>query len=145
MTKNPKYENEKDVKRQVKKLLTKHKWFWWMPAANGFGRAGIADINAFRGGVFLAIETKFGKNKPTPNQIGFLNSILSESGFAFIVSESRVEWLQAWLEAFDRSTERATRNEAPTVEDGALMLDAIREMTHELAGDENPVKPSEQH
>ena len=57
---------EKDVKAEVKKLLNAHDWFWWMPPANGFGKAGISDFNALKKGVFLAVETKFGSKKPTP-------------------------------------------------------------------------------
>lgn len=123
---------EADVKKAVKKLLDKHKWFWWMPPANGFGRTGISDFNAIRGGVFLAVETKFGNNKPTAMQLGFLNSVAAEDCFAFVVNENRVDSLQAWLEAFDRATEAMGKGEKPAPEDGATMLDAIREMTLEL-------------
>lgn len=124
--------NEKDVKREVKKLLEKHKWFWWMPPANGFGKVGVADFNAIRGGVFVAVETKFGKNKPTVHQCAYLNSIAYEDGFGFVVNEDRLEWFKQWMEAFDRATLAASKNEKPTAEDGATMLNAIREMTHEL-------------
>lgn len=124
--------NEKDVKREVKKLLDKHNWFWWMPPANGFGKVGVADFNAIRGGVFLAIETKFGKNKPTVHQSAFLTSIQAEDGFGFVVNEDRIEWLRQWMDAFDRATVAASKNEKPAAEDGATLLNAIREMTHEL-------------
>ena len=130
MAKTP--ESEKDVKKQVKSLLDKHNWFWWMPPANGFGRTGIADILAIRKGVFLAIETKFGGNKPTPMQIAFLDSVRQEDAFGFVVCEKRLEWLKAWMESFDRAVDAATRNEQPTPEDGATMLNAIREMTSDL-------------
>lgn len=126
------YTNERDVKQTVKKLLDKHNWFWWMPPANGFGKAGIADFNAVRGGVFLAVETKFGKNKPTAMQVGFLKAVQSESCFAFVVNEESIAWFQSWLEAFDRSIEAASKNAQPTVEDGAMMINAIREMTKEI-------------
>lgn len=126
-------ENEKDVKKQVKGLLDKHGWFWWMPPANGFGRTGIADILAVRKGVFLAIETKFGGNKPTPMQIAFLDSVRQEDAFGFVVCEKRLEWLQAWMESFDRAVAAASRQEQPAAEDGAMMLNAIREMTRELS------------
>lgn len=124
--------SEKDVKKEVKRLLDKHKFFWWMPPANGFGKIGVADFNALRSGVFLAVETKFGKNTVTAAQRGYLSSIAAEDGFAFIVNEDRLEWFKAWLEAFDRAAEAASKNEKPTQEDGAMLLNAIREMTQEL-------------
>lgn len=123
------YTNEKDVKAEVKKLLDKHGWFWWMPPANGYGKAGIADFNAIRAGVFLAVETKFGSNKPSPMQTGWLNSVQAESGFAFVINEENIEWLGAWLSAFDRASAAVTAQQEVTPEDGALMLDAIRAMT----------------
>jgi hypothetical protein len=123
-------EKEKHVKAEVKKLLDTHNWFWWMPPANGFGRVGVSDFNAMRGGVFIAIETKFGKNsKPTALQVAFLNSIRAEDGFAFVVNERNLEWLKAWLEAFDRSVEAASWKKKPTDEDGAMMVNALKELT----------------
>lgn len=131
MTKAP--ENEKDVKKQVKALLDKHGWFWWMPPANGFGRTGISDFQALRAGVPLFIETKFGNNTVTVMQRAFLDSVRKESGFGFVVCEKRVGVLQSWLEAFDRAVECQTRGEEVQTEDGAIMLNAIREMTRELS------------
>ncbi len=124
--------NEGDVKKAVKKILDHYGWYWWMPPANGFGRAGIADINAIHAGVFLAIETKFGSNKPSPLQIGFLTSVRAEGGFAFVVNEKRVETLRSFLDAFARSTEAKTKGGEIANEDGALMLDCIREMQLEF-------------
>lgn len=126
------YTSEKDVKASVKKLLEKHKWFWWMPPANGFGKVGVSDFNAIRNGVFLAVETKFGGNKPTVQQRAYLESITAEGGFGFVVDEKRVATLTTWMETFDRAAETASRKEKIAPEDGAAMLDAIREMTVEL-------------
>lgn len=124
--------NEKDVKKAVRNLLDRHGWFWWMPPANGFGKVGVADFNALRGGVFLAIETKFGANKPTVHQVAFLSSVIAEDGFGFVVNEKRLDWLAKWMDAFDRSADGVAKGRQPDPEDGAVMLDAIREMTHEL-------------
>lgn len=124
--------NEAHVKREVKKILDKYHHFWFCPPANAFGKSGIADIISVHRGVFFAIETKFGSNKPTPMQIGFLASVRAEKGYAFIVNEKRLEWLEAFLAAFDRSVEASTRKELPTPEDGAMMINAIRELTIEL-------------
>lgn len=121
--------NENGVKRAVKKLLNRHKWFWWMPAANGFGQQGVADFCALRAGVFLALETKFGSNKPTVLQVAYLNSVRAEGGFSFVVTEKTLDWLEIWMVAFDRAIEATKRNEKPDDRDGAAMLDAINAMT----------------
>lgn len=89
--------NEAGVKREVKRLLKKYGWFYWMPPANTFGRAGIADFNAIRKGVFLAIETKFGGNKPTPLQRQFLDSITAHEGLAMVVTERNLDELEQVL------------------------------------------------
>jgi hypothetical protein len=128
----PKLENEAHVKREVKKILDKYGHFWFMPPANGYGRSGIADIISVHRAIFFAIETKFGKNKPTPMQIGFLASVRAEGGYAFVVNEERLEWLEAFLGAFERAVDASTRKEMPTPEDGAMMVNAIRELTTEL-------------
>lgn len=90
--------NEAGVKREVKKLLTKYGWYYWMPPSNAFGRAGIADFNAVRGGRFLAIETKFGSNKPTPLQRRFLDSIAEHGGLAVVTTEKTLSELEDLLQ-----------------------------------------------
>lgn len=124
------YASEKDVKASVKKLLDKHKYFWWMPPANGFGKVGVSDFNALRGGVFVAVETKFGNNKPTVQQKAYLQSVIAEDGFGFVVSEKNIHWFELWLDAFDKAAEATSRKEKVSSEIGAAMLDAIRELTN---------------
>lgn len=134
-------QNEKDVKREVKKLLDEHGFFWWMPPANGFGMTGVSDFNAIHNGVFLAIETKFGKNKPTHRQLAFLESVTAERGYGFVVNENRIGCLASFLDAFARSTEAVQKGDKPSPEDGATMLNAIKILTSEL-GHENAPSPS---
>lgn len=124
--------SEKDVKREVKKLLDAHEWFWFMPSANGYGKAGISDFLAIRGGVFLALETKFGGNKPTALQIGFLNSVQAEKGFAFAVSEKNLDWLKAFLTHFDNAAEAVASQQQVDEADGGEMLNAIKMLTELL-------------
>lgn len=126
------YRTEGDVKTQVKTLLKQHGWMYWMPPANGYGRTGIADINALRGGVFLAVETKFGKNTVTPMQRQFLQQVMAHDAFAFVVDEHRVEVFAAWLAAFDRAAMAVQSKQTILPDDGAGLLDAIRAMTTEL-------------
>jgi hypothetical protein len=129
MSKQTVYLNEADVKKKVKKLLDNYKWFWWMPPANGFGKSGISDFNAIRGGVFLAIETKFGSNKPTAMQQAFLRSVQMENGFSFVVNEKNIEHLNVWLQAFDSAVKAQMEQKEVAHEDGAAMLNAIHALT----------------
>lgn len=121
--------NEKEVKAKVKKLLDHHGWFWFMPPSNAYGKSGIADIIALKNGVFMAIETKFGYNKPTALQIGFLNSIRQEDGFGFVVNDKNWPWLAAFFESFAASVEAQRKQQPVEPEHGARMINAIRELT----------------
>lgn len=131
------YRNEKDVKKEVRRLLEKHGYHWWMPPANGFGKVGVSDFHAIKPGpVFLAIETKFGDNKPTPHQKAFLETIMSCQAFGFVVSEKTLWALQTFLECFDRSASNIMEHArekgdiaAVGLEDGASLLEAIRILT----------------
>ena len=89
--------NEAGVKREVKKLLDKHGWYHWMPPSNAYGRSGISDFNAVKGGRFLAIETKFGSNKPTPMQVRFMDAITAHGGTAITVTEKTLATLEDLL------------------------------------------------
>lgn len=123
---------EADVKKEVKKLLNKHGWFWWMPPANGFGKAGTSDFHALRAGVFIALETKFGTNKPTALQKAFLHSVKAEKGLAFVVDEGNIEHFRAWLDAFDRAAAAVAKSENVAPEDGSIMLNALVAMTEKM-------------
>jgi hypothetical protein len=126
------YRNEADVKKQVKRLLNKYEWFWWCPPANGFGKIGVSDFNALQNAVFLAIETKFGKNKPTDHQKAYLDSIIAMKGYGFVVSERNIEFLEQFLDAFSRSIELIKKDQKPSPDDGSMMLNAIRALTEDL-------------
>lgn len=93
-------QKEKDVKELIKRLLNFHGWFTWMPAANGFGMIGVLDHLALKDGVFLAVEAKFGSNKPSPLQKSFAGHIIANAGFAFCVNEKNIDHLAWWLESF---------------------------------------------
>lgn len=129
--------SEKDVKREVKRLLDKYNFFWWMPAANGYGKAGVSDFNAMRsGGTFMAIETKFGSNKATPLQKAYLESIQSCDGLAFVVSDKNIEFFEQFLEAFEVNVRAVGLSEpgsdprkAVDVDYGAMMTNAAIVLT----------------
>jgi hypothetical protein len=124
---------EKDVKKGVKMILTKHDWFWWMPPSNAFGRTGISDFHALKAHVFMAIETKVGKKEPTPMQKGFLISIQSEGGIAFVVNEDRLPTLDMFLTAFGNSVELSRAGQPEDPDTAALMLNCMRQLQWEVA------------
>ena len=49
---------EARVKRKVTKMLKEEDVWYFFPASNGFGRAGIPDIIAIVNGIFVGIECK---------------------------------------------------------------------------------------
>lgn len=126
------FRNESDVKREVKKLLKRHKWFYWMPPANAFGTVGAPDFQAIRAGVFLTVETKFKKNKPTGPQRAFGQSLLAEGAFAFVVNEDLLPVLERWMQRFDKSIEDVQAQRHMSDELGAEMLEDIRLLTEML-------------
>ena len=81
--------NEAGVKTATKKLLKDHGWFVWMPPANGYGRVGISDIHALKGGQFLAIETKAPgrRGNLSPNQKHRIEEINAANGVTIVVDD----------------------------------------------------------
>ena len=124
-----KFETEKDVKREVKKLLNEFGWYWWMPAANGFGKSGVSDFCALKDGVFLGVETKFGSRKPTAQQNLFLRSIAEQSGFGFVVNEKTLGALRSWLKCFTESVAYTSRKEVPPERTSVQMLNDLAVLT----------------
>lgn len=123
----PKTGNEaKSVKTPVKKLLTKYGWFWFSPPANQFGISGVADILAVKSGMFMAIETKYGKNDPTEIQLAFLNSIREQDHFAFVVRDSTILQFGQFLTYLNLSVEIASKGGTPDSSVGGPLLDAIK-------------------
>jgi hypothetical protein len=123
------YIKEADVKAEVKKLLTQHGWFYWCPPMNGYGASGVSDFNCLRDGVFLALEAKFGTNKPSAMQNRYLIDVHKQGGMSFVVSDRNLDWFAAWLAAFDRAAQAVQQGGDPAPEDGALMVNAIAAMT----------------
>ncbi len=126
------YTKEAHVKDDVKATLDQHGWFWFMPPANAYGGGGISDFIALKNGTFLAVETKFGSNKPTALQIGFLNSIRSADGLAFVVTNKNLEWLDAFLESFEISVKCQIQKMDVPPEHGARMINALAELSNKL-------------
>lgn len=92
--------SEADVKREVKKLLNKYGWRWWMPAGSAYGKNNV-DFNALKYGKFLAIETKWDGNTPTKNQQDFLDETDKYGGYSFVINENNLNILKEFLESID--------------------------------------------
>ena len=61
---------EQKIKRKVSTLFKQYNVWYFMPASNGFGKAGIPDYIACVDGQFLGVECKSdSKKKPTALQI----------------------------------------------------------------------------
>lgn len=75
------------VKAGIKKLLSQHGIFYYMPVNNGMGRVGAADFLCVYKGAFLAIEAKAPgkKSSLTPNQKNFLDEVMAHGGMAVVV------------------------------------------------------------
>lgn len=89
--------NEADVKDEVKKVLKSLGAWWFMPVQTGYGVQGIPDFIVCLNGEFVAIETKFGYNKPTAHQAMQLKKIQEAKGRAFVINEENVKFLEGWL------------------------------------------------
>ena len=89
---------EKKVKDAVRKLLVEFGIYYFSPAANGFGRAGIPDIICCMHGKFIAIECKAGKGKTTALQDRELDAIRAAGGMAMVVNENNLIELKEKLQ-----------------------------------------------
>lgn len=98
MTKPLTYKSEADVKKEVKRLLTEHKFLYWMPPGSAFGNSTV-DFHALKGGVFMAIETKFGSNTATALQLKHLRAVRDNGGIAVVVSDDRMDAFAEMLKA----------------------------------------------
>jgi hypothetical protein len=82
------------VKDAVKQELDRAGVWYFMPAANGYGRAGIPDIVCCVNGFFLAIECKAGNNQPTLLQDRELERIEAAGGIALVISDDPETFVQ---------------------------------------------------
>ena len=81
---------EGKVKAAVRKVLDANNVYYFMPAANGFGRAGIPDIICCCRGQFIALELKAGKGKTTALQDREIAAINEHGGIAIVVNETNI-------------------------------------------------------
>ena len=89
---------EGKIKKRIKQILEELNIWYFMPPANGYGRAGIPDFVGCLNGLFIAIEAKAGKGKTTALQNKEIALIKASGGFAIVVNETNIEQLKDALE-----------------------------------------------
>jgi len=89
---------ESKVKAKGKEIFDKYGAWYFFPAQNGYGRAGIPDAIVCYKGCFLAVEFKAGYNKTTPLQEREIVAIHKAGGSAMVVREDSLDLLVEWFE-----------------------------------------------
>lgn len=91
---------EGKIKKKVVEVLKKHGVWYFFPANNGFGVAGIPDIVACVKGQFLGVEVKADRTKkPTALQIQCGEKIQAAGGWWLVVCDQEsIDMLVVMLE-----------------------------------------------
>ncbi len=95
---------EKRVKDKVVAILKQEGAYYFFPATHGFGRSGVPDIVACVSGLFLAVECKAGKNKPTTLQVREIERIRKADGVAVVVNEENWDMLPELIRKLKQGT-----------------------------------------
>lgn len=78
--------SEKQLIQAIRQYLaTLPECFFWKEHGGQYGTAGIPDIIVCYKGVFMALEAKVGRNKPTKLQEATIAQIQHASGYAMVV------------------------------------------------------------
>jgi len=101
---------EKKVKDKVKRVLTEHGAYHFMPATHGYGSSGVPDIVACLNGKFVGIECKANGGKPTALQLKNLRELSLAGGLAILVDERSINDLNDLLTAVNKIQEGAFIN-----------------------------------
>ena len=91
------------VKAKITKTLQEMGIWYFMPPANGYGRAGIPDFIGCLRGRLIAIEAKAGKGKTTALQDREIQKIKDAGGFVLIVNESNIHTLKDLITSWTSS------------------------------------------
>ncbi len=93
---------EGKIKKRLTEMLKAHKVWYFYPAANGMGRAGIPDVVAIVDGQFIGIECKADETKkPTALQLQCAKQIREAGGYWFLINgdlslEQLDKWIKSW-------------------------------------------------
>jgi hypothetical protein len=93
---------EGKIKKKLTDMLKHEKVWYFLPAANGMGRAGIPDVIAIVEGQFIGIECKAdAAKKPTALQMECAKQIRNAGGYWFLIFDDYSTadlqtWIQKW-------------------------------------------------
>lgn len=88
---------EAKVKKKVVAILKEAGAYYFYPVTGGYGHSGVPDIVACYKGMFIGIECKAGKNKPTPLQNKNLKAITDAGGIATVINEDNIDEVKEYL------------------------------------------------
>ena len=103
------------VKDPIKKMLKARGIQHITVTTNGFGTSGWPDICFLYRGVFVGIECKFGKNKPSALQEQKLDYIKAQGGIAMLVNEETVGDVESVLNFIGGATHEVMLDRSSTV------------------------------
>ena len=81
---------EAKVKKVVVAQLKQLGAYYFYPVTGGYGQSGVPDVVGCYEGLFIGIECKAGKNKPTPLQDRNLKQIRDAGGIDLVVNEDNM-------------------------------------------------------
>lgn len=89
------------IKQKLTAMLRHEKIWYFFPAANGMGRAGIPDVVCIVEGKFVGIECKADKTKkPTALQLACGRQIQDAGGYWFLVYDDfSIAEVEKWIRA----------------------------------------------
>ena len=88
---------ERRVKNHVRKVLAAAGAYYVMPVTGGYGNSGAPDFLVCLKGMFVGIECKAGRNKPTPLQEKNLRQIVEAGGVCLVINEDNMNDLDDLL------------------------------------------------
>jgi hypothetical protein len=92
---------EAKVKKKVVAKLKARRAYYFYPVTGGYGSSGVPDIIACYMAVFIGIECKSGKSKPTELQQRNLDAISGCGGVALVINENNIEDVDSVLDKIE--------------------------------------------
>jgi len=91
---------EGKIKKKLTEMLKHEKVWYFFPANNGMGRAGIPDVLCIVEGTFVGIECKADETKqPTALQMECGKQIRNAGGFWFLVYDDySIAEVEKWIQ-----------------------------------------------
>lgn len=93
---------ERLVKKKVVAELKARGAYYFYPVTGGYGASGVPDVVACYRGVFVGIECKAGKNKPTDLQKRNLDAISRCGGVALVINEDNLGLLETTMDNIEQ-------------------------------------------